>query len=51
MGGRNANILGSHLTRCSEFFGLGVEAVKKPVGPRLDAPVPLAVLPERTVYD
>ena len=30
-----------------ESFGLGVEAVKKPFGPRLGAPAPLALLYQR----
>ena len=37
---------------CQQFYGLGVEAVKEPFGPRLGTLVPLAcVLAEETVYD
>jgi hypothetical protein len=44
-GGGNANSLGRHLIRCSGF--LGVEAVSKPLGPRLGASIPLAVREQR----
>jgi hypothetical protein len=37
----NVNSPGGHLIQHS--FGLGVEAVKEPFGPRLGAPIPLAV--------
>ena len=41
--GGNANSLGRLLTRCSGVLWLGVEAVEKPLGPRLGTPVPLAI--------
>ena len=33
------------------IFGLGIAAVKESFGPRLGAPVPLATVAERIVYD
>ena len=44
-GGVNVNSLGHHLISIvvQQSCGLEVEAVKEPFGPRLGAPVPLAV--------
>ena len=43
MGGVNVNSPGAILLIVQQSYGLGVEAVKEPFGPRLGAPVPLVV--------
>jgi hypothetical protein len=43
MGGVNENSLVAILLNVQQSYGLGVEAVEEPFGPKLDAPVPLAV--------